>query len=271
MATTSTLETLVFGERRPDLQLLARGLIDSSWFADYETALDAELEASSGSTWARSLVQTSHWVSFYLPLRVRFASHTVGVTADVCNQVFNLHITIERKLLISLASSIDDNVVETLRSNLPLTSPEHEIIRLSLGSGNPTSAIYKSSCVGTWKDAFATNWKPVALDLQRISRWNKWLIMAARLGSFYWDLLFAQNITLQESVDCDIPTLQSVLPPSTLAIIHAILNPLDSEIDETGLPSVGSNTGFNKLSVRRLVEPIMMSRSDEIISSADLT
>jgi hypothetical protein len=262
MAANYKLRELVFGEKRPDIGLLAQGNVEPSWFAEYESALQAELRASTNLTWSRDLVQASHWVSFYLPLRARFASHTVGVNANISMRIFNLHITTEQMLLLSLAQSVDKNIIESLHSEQPLASPEYEIIRLSLGLGNPTKELYDSSSVGKWREAFEANWKPIASDLQTSSRWGKWQIMAARMASFYWDLLFAQKFSLPESFDPDIPALQSLLPSSTLAVIHAILHPPTPEIDETGLPIIGTVNQFGRMSVRRLVEPVIMARSE---------
>jgi hypothetical protein len=250
MPNSSNLENLVFGEKRPDLKLLEQGIIPSSWFADFEAALDAELRASTGSTWSRNLIQASHWVSFYLPLRVRVASHTVGVSHAISKQVFDLHIKTEQKLLLNLANSIDRNTLESLSSEQSLMLPELEIIRLSLGKGNPIAAHYDSSSIGKWREAFETNWKPVASALQASTQWNKWSIVAVRLASFYWDLFFTQNVALPESFSSDFPGFA----------IHVVLHPPNAEIDETGLPIIGTRIQTSKLSVRRLIEPIIMAR-----------
>jgi hypothetical protein len=262
MPTNSNLEDLVFGRKRPDVTLLARGQIDPSWFSEYETSLDIELQASTGSSWPRRLVQASHWVSFYLPLRVRVASRAINENIALCKQVFDLHIMTEQKLLTNLTDFVDESIGEDLRSEQPLARPEREIIRLSLGRGNPASAISDSLDIKKWKEAFEVQWKPVALELQRDSHWNKWMVTAIRFASFYWDLLFAQNIRLSESLGVDIPSLKSVLPTPTLAMIHTLLHPPSQAIDESGLPIIGSPGEFKHLSVRRLVEPILMARLD---------
>jgi len=263
MLNYSNLENLVFGEKRPDTTLLARGFIDPSWFGEYETSLDTELLASTGAKWSRSLVQASHWVSFYLPLRVRIASHTFGKNTDLCERMFNLHIVTEQKLLMNLTTFSDESIVDTLRSESPLASPELEIIRLSLGQGNPGSVISDPSGIKKWKEGFEAQWKLIASDFQRNSYWGKWIVTAVRVASFYWDLLFMQNISLAESSGTDFPTLKSLLPAPTLAIIRTLLHTPSPAIDESGLPIIGSSNRFGRLSVRRLVEPVILNRTSQ--------
>ncbi len=260
MNNSARLDTLVFEEGRPDLKLLEEGTIDPSWFSEFEATFDTELEASTGSTWSRNLVQAAHWASFYLPLRVRVASHTVGISRDISKRVFDLHIKIEQKLLLSLAGSIDRDTLQSLSSEQPLTRPEFEIIRLTLGKGNPMEMPFDSSSMEKWRGMFEANWKPVGLDFQANILWNKWSTMAVRLASFYWDAFFTQKISLPESFTSDFPSFSSIFPQSTLAIIHVILHPPNAEIDETGLPIIGPQAQMSKLSVRRLVEPIIMAR-----------
>jgi hypothetical protein len=256
MKSISSIENLTFGNKRPDLDL-ARGVFDDSWRSEFEVALDVELRNSTVH-WSRDLVRAANFVSFYLPLRAKSIADY-----DVRNAIFKLHVQTETKLLTSLVEGVPEGILEALRSEFPLESADYEIIRLSLGCGNPIAATSEPSGIEKWHEAFKAQWRIVAPRLERTSCWDKWLVTAIRVASFYWDLLFMQNITMVECPNNDLAVLRPIVSPSTFAMISTFLHPPNIEIDDSGLPILGKPREFNGISVRRLVEPTLMARSNE--------
>ena len=269
MSASRDLEALVFGDERPDLDLTTKGEISSSWCEAYERALDAALRASNRKNWSRDLVQAAHFVSFYLPLRCKVAAPSKTVTVETSTRVFDLHVLTERKLWADLAAAHDANKVTSLAAEHPLSSPEDEIVRLSLGAGNPATFLRDEHGLEQWNAAFRNCWKAVEDVLKSSDDWDKWTVTAARVASFYWDLPFSREVVLVDSSGLSLPSLNALLPSPTIALISVMLNPPSSAIDDSGLPMIGENRLTAQFSVRRVVEASLMKRVVPSIEAAN--
>lgn len=263
MSPSSKLTELVFGDERPDLILTKNGKIASSWCEAYKEFIDQALNASNNATWSRELVQAAHWVSFYLPLRCKAAAKLAKVSTQTSTLVFDLHIWTEKRLWRDLDVTLDENTRSRLAATSPLLLPENEIIRLCLGSANPAAVIADNSELLRWRTVFKNNWDIVDCSLRETNEWEKWVIMAARVGSFYWDLLFRQEVVIPNPADMEFPVLQLSLPTTTQAIISLILNPPSNAIESSGLPIIFDERPLSQFSLRSIVETSLLRRIPE--------
>jgi hypothetical protein len=255
------LEALVFGERRPDLPLNTTGVIPASWFDDYERLLGAALLETKGDTWPRALVQSAHWVSFYLPLRLHVALATRGVEPSVRDQVSHAHLITERMLWGALGTRVSDEMRRTLKAEQPVQSSAHELIRISLGAGNPVRRCEDTSFLKNWRDEFEQCWGKIGVMLVESEMWPKWTVAAARFASFYVDLLLRQRIEVDYALRSEATSLESVLPDEVIALASRFLAAWNMPREQSGLPAIGSARVLDHFSVRRLVEPVLLART----------
>jgi hypothetical protein len=260
MDSATDLYALVFGERRPDLKLISDGALDPEWCRDYEDLLDSALESNLGATWPRTLLQAAHFVSFYLPLRAKVAFATEKADESLKQRVWKLHVSTETKLFANMVAAANSDILRSLEAEHSLDEPSLEMVRLCFGKGNPAVGARDESTVVAWAAGTRATWSLLNPTFAATGAWDKWTAMAARLASFYWDLLLRQTILLPENAMSKIPTLDSCLPASTRSVIHVMLYPNASELDETGLPLVGAPSPLAEYSMRRAIEPILMIR-----------
>ena len=67
---TALLDSLAYGDRACDQQILEQGEVPDDWMRDFESAMDlVETETKGKQTWSRKLAAAIHFISLYLPVR----------------------------------------------------------------------------------------------------------------------------------------------------------------------------------------------------------
>lgn len=226
-----------------NISLIESGSLPSGWDSRYYKVLSWVESEFSGNYWHREVFSQIHYVSCHLNLRYKARN---GQAAQLSQCPFSQFVDIQRRSDIFLWNSICELPHWERQS---LSAAEYRLLSLCFGEYNPLHEIAHHELLLRWKELYIDCVESVREHLRSHEKWSKWLCIALHFSSFYLDLYFQREISLdnrgmKSAENNDLKDLISrismvVENRSVLALIELWLNSVDLDRTVDGIPVVG--------------------------------